>query len=111
VRVFGDESRRKHWERVGDSVREATIKAFWCARRRTFISNLPWESEEGETRMDDLVRWPRRSSTISARTATTAASISSAGDCPPEMGFSYPANAGWRHQALAEGRPAGCHRE
>ena len=33
----------------------------------------------------------------------TAASLDALANCPPTMGLSYPANAGWRYWALAEG--------
>jgi hypothetical protein len=33
----------------------------------------------------------------------TVAALQALADCPPEMGFSYPANAGWRLWALAKG--------
>ncbi len=33
----------------------------------------------------------------------TATIVRTLADCPPSMGLSYPANAGWRYWALAEG--------
>jgi hypothetical protein len=33
----------------------------------------------------------------------TQAALQVLAECPPEMGFSYPANAGWRLWALAKG--------
>ena len=41
----------------------------------------------------------------------TEAAVRALADCPPEMGFSYPANAGWRLWALAQGRPGRCDRQ
>jgi len=81
---------------------EATQASFWNKNERLFVNNLPWREEEGETRMCDR----------SLATAVlfglcpdddTAASLDALASCPPTMGLSYPANAGWRYWALAEG--------
>jgi hypothetical protein len=66
-----------------------------------FINNLPWLAEEKSPRTCDR----------SLATAIlfdqcpdnqSAAAVRSLVECPPEMGFSYPANAGWRLWALAK---------
>ena len=66
------------------------------------MNNLPWLAEEKHPRFCD-------------RSLATAilfdqcpdnrheASLRMLADCPPEMGFSYPCNAGWRLWALAKG--------
>ncbi len=81
---------------------EATQASFWSENEHLFVNNLPWRKEEGETRMCDR----------SLATAVlfglcpdddTAASLNVLANCPPAMGLSYPANAGWRYWALAEG--------
>jgi alpha-L-rhamnosidase len=78
---------------------KATQLAFWSKDERVFVNNLPWRNEEGETRMCDR----------SLATALlyglcpgddTAATVDVLAKCPPNMGRSYPANAGWRYWAL-----------
>jgi hypothetical protein len=96
----------KEWagfaESLGDRIVTAVQKTFWNADEHLFINNLPWKTEEGESRMCDR----------SLATALlfgfcpgndTAAVVRTLADCPPWMGLSYPANAGWRYWALAEG--------
>lgn len=64
-----------------------------------FVNNLPWLAEEHQVRLCD-------------RSLATAvlfdecpggrieASVRALADCPPELGLSYPCNAGWRLWAL-----------
>jgi hypothetical protein len=85
-------------ERILTAVQET----FWSNEAHLFINNLPWHKEEGETRMCDRSLatallfgfCPRHDTTTIVRTLA---------DCPPSMGLSYPANAGWRYWALAGG--------
>jgi hypothetical protein len=77
------------------------VKKFWDSSRGTFVDNLPWVEEEKEVRYSD-------------RTLATAIlydqcpgnrirpSVEILAATPPAMGFSYPANAGWRLWALAK---------
>ena len=67
-----------------------------------FVNNLPWLSEEKSPRLCDrslatavlFDQCPR---------GITEPAIRVLAECPQEMGFSYPANAGWRLWALARG--------
>jgi alpha-L-rhamnosidase len=77
-------------------------REFWSERRHLFVNNLPWEEEEREERMCDRSLATALLFGLSPGTDTTAI-VSALADCPPSMGLSYPANAGWRYWALAEG--------
>jgi hypothetical protein len=77
-------------------------RVFWSERRRLFVNNLPWEEEEGEERLCDRSLATALLFGLSPGPDTTAI-VSALADCPPSMGLSYPANAGWRYWALAEG--------
>ena len=100
--AFGD----PHWaeaaRQFGAGLLKPTVGKFWDRKRNLFVDNLPWTKEEKESRCSD-------------RTLATAVlfdqcpggsmqpSVDMLANCPPEMGFSYPANAGWRLWALAKG--------
>ncbi len=100
--AFGD-------RRYGDAAREfgaallkSTVRMFWDRKRNLFVDNLPWAEKEKELRFSD-------------RTLATSVlfdqcpggkdqpAVDMLVTCPPEMGFSYPANAGWRLWALSKG--------
>jgi hypothetical protein len=80
---------------------QAVVRHFWSRQHRLFVNNLPWLSEEGSLRTCD-----RSLATAilfdQCPEGDTAASVRALVDCPPSMGFSYPANAGWRLWALAK---------
>ncbi len=87
--------------RFSDQLLKATQRAFWSPKHGLFINNLPWIDVEKEIRMCDR----------SLATAVlfdqcpgnqTAAGVDVLIKTPPEMGLSYPANAGWRLWALAK---------
>ena len=67
------------------------------------MNNLPWAAEEGEIRLCD-----RSLATAilfdQCPGGNTAASVRALAECPSEMGYSYPANQGWRMWALARHR-------
>lgn len=99
---FGDRRWAEATKEFGTSILKATVKKFWDRKREMFVDNLPWLEEEKEIRFSD-------------RTLATAIlfdqfpgdnqnpSLDMLAKAPPEMGFSYPANAGWRLWALAKG--------
>jgi hypothetical protein len=101
-RAFGDDSRAAAIEEFAQRLRQNVVQKFWSAERGLFVNNLPWLDDEKTARTCD-------------RSLATAvlfgqcpggqieAAVKSLAECPPEMGFSYPANAGWRLWALAEG--------
>ena len=78
------------------------MRRFWSPEQSLFINNLPWLGEEGSPRMCD-----RSLATAilfdQCPHGQTDAALRVLAECPPEMGFSYPANAGWRLWALGKG--------
>ncbi|MBN2000413.1 twin-arginine translocation signal domain-containing protein [candidate division KSB1 bacterium] len=80
-----------------------TQQFFWSSRHGLYVNNLPWIAEEKNIRTCD-------------RSLATAvlfdlcpdgnmrSVVDTLAECPPHMGFSYPANAGWRLWALAKAR-------
>jgi alpha-L-rhamnosidase len=85
----------------GKALQTAAVRKFWSRERRLFVNNLPWLAEEKAPRTCD-------------RSLATAIlfdqcpkgqiqpSVHQLVSCPAEMGFSYPANAGWRLWALTK---------
>ena len=89
-------------EQFGRELLRGRGRRFWSPERELFVNNLPWLAQEKTPRTCDR----------SLATAIlfdqcpgnkTDAAVRMLADCPPEMGFSYPANAGWRLWALARG--------
>jgi hypothetical protein len=101
-RAFGDASQGDAATAFGQRLEAAAVRAFWSRERRLFVINLPWRGEEPAPRTCD-----RSLATAilfdQCPKGDTAAALRSLADCPAEMGFSYPCNAGWRLWALAKG--------
>jgi hypothetical protein len=99
---FGDKTRAQAARDLGRQIQDATVRRFWSSEQNLFINNLPWLAEEGSPRMCD-----RSLATAvlydQCPQGRTAAALRVLADCPPQMGFSYPANAGWRLWALGKG--------
>ena len=100
--AFGDQTRAQAARDFGRHIQNATVRRFWSPEQNLFINNLPWLGEEGSPRMCD-----RSLATAvlfdQCPQGRTDAVLRVLADCPPEMGFSYPANAGWRLWALGKG--------
>jgi hypothetical protein len=98
--AFGDAGEAQTADQFGQDLLRAAVRKFWSRQRALFINNLPWLAEEKAVRTCDrslatavlFDQCPGRK---------TENAVHSLADCPPEMGFSYPANAGWRLWALA----------
>lgn len=100
--AMNDAARAQTAKTLGERLEAATVKHFWDSQRRLFVVNQPWLREEKQIRLCD-------------RSLSTAilfdqcpggdfdAGLRALAECPPEMGFSYPANQGWRLWALAKG--------
>jgi len=101
-RAFGHANQAEAVEQFGMGLADATVQRFWSPEQGLFVNNLPWLAQEKALRTCDrslatavlFDQCPR---------GQTAAALRSLAECPPEMGFSYPANAGWRLWALAKG--------
>ena len=102
ARTFGQTAQAEAVEQFGQGLAEAAVRKFWSPERQLFVNNLPWLAEEKNPRTCD-----RSLATAilfdQCPGGQAAAALRSLADCPPEMGFSYPANAGWRLWALAKG--------
>jgi len=101
-RAFGDSNQAEAVQQFGRELRQATVRQFWSPERRLFVNNLPWLAQERNARTCD-----RSLATAilfdQCPDLQNTAALRSLAECPPEMGFSYPANAGWRLWALAKG--------
>lgn len=88
-------------ERYSDDMLKHTIKHFWSAQHRLFISNLPWLQEEGSIQLHD-----RTLATAllfdQCPSGDTAASVEALVAQPDHLHLSYPPNAGWLMWALAK---------
>ena len=101
-RAFGDAGQAEIADQFGKDLLRAAVRRFWSRERALFINNLPWLAEEKTPRTCDrslatailFDQCPDRNTEAALRSLT---------NCPPEMGFSYPANACWRLWALARG--------
>ena len=97
-----DPARAQTARTLGERIQAATVKTFWDPERRIFVINRPWLAEEKHIRLCDrslsnavlFDQYPG---------GDIAAGLRALADCPPDMGFSYPANQGWRLWALAKG--------
>jgi hypothetical protein len=98
-RLFGDKRQEKAAREFGRELLAAAVKNFWSGDRGLFVNNLPWRSQEKGPRLCDrslanallFNQCPR---------GRTQPAVEALAHCPPEMGFSYPCNAGWRLWAL-----------
>jgi alpha-L-rhamnosidase len=100
--AFSDAARAQAAREFGRRLEAATVRRFWSPDRHLFINNLPWLKEEGSPRMCD-----RSLATAvlfdQCPNGQTDAVLRVLAECPPEMGFSYPANGSWRFWALGKG--------
>ena len=102
ARAFGAHREAEAAADFGARLEAATIKTYWSREHGLFVNNLPWLAEEKQPRTCDrslatAVLYEQCSA------GDTEAALRSLAGCPPEMGFSYPCNAGWRLWALAKG--------
>jgi alpha-L-rhamnosidase len=83
-----------------DALLAATVRRFWDGTGGLFVSNLPWQKEEGGRHLDDrsLATALLFEQCPAGRTSEAVAALA---EPPAELGLSYPANAHWRLQALA----------
>jgi hypothetical protein len=101
ARAFGDLGRAERFVELGQAIVSAAIERFWSEEHGLFVNNLPWLAEEGAPRLCDR---SLATSVIYGQCpeGRVAAAERALAECPPELGLSYPANAGWRYRALAQ---------
>ena len=99
-RAFRHEAQAEATRRFGAGLEAAAVAKFWNPEQGLFINNLPWLAGEKAPRTCD-----RSLATAilfdQCPGGRTEPAVRSLVQCPPEMGFSYPCNAGWRLWALA----------
>ena len=100
-RAFGDARSAEAASEFGERLQAAAVKTFWSREHGLFVNDLPWLAEEKKLRTCD-----RSLATAilydQCPAGQTESALRSLAECPAEMGFSYPANAGWRLWALAK---------
>jgi alpha-L-rhamnosidase len=101
VALFGEAAYERHVREVAAKLLAAVVRTYWSSGRQAFVDNLPWLNDEGEVRYSDrtLAMSILFGQCPQGRTEAAAEMLAKA---PPEMGLSYPCNAGWRYQALAK---------
>jgi hypothetical protein len=101
-RAFGDRKQEKAARNFGRDLTAAAVGKFWSPEREIFVNNLPWIKEERKVRLcDRSLATAVLFDQCPGKNAGPA--LRALAECPPEMGLSYPANAGWRLWALAKG--------
>jgi len=99
--AFGQPDRAAELRRRADDIQRAAVERFWSEDRGLFVDNLPWLVEEKTPRLSD-----RSLATAilfdQCPGGRQSAALEVLANCPPEMGLSYPCNAGWRLWALAK---------
>ncbi len=115
ARAVGDGRQARQLVGLGKKLQAAAVRRFWSAERGLFVANLPWLAEKhphtalspGEREEGGPLLCDRSLATAilfdQCPGGATDAALRFLADCPPEMGLSYPANAGWRLWALARG--------
>jgi alpha-L-rhamnosidase len=99
--LFGEPGRAARCRRVADGLLAATQRRFWSPRHGLFVDNLPWLEDEKALRLSDRTL---ATSVLfdQCPAANTKAAVRALAEAPPEMGLSYPCNAGWRYWALGK---------
>ena len=99
--ALGDHANAEAASTLGKSIQSAAIRSFWDRRKGVFVNNLPWIAEEKAPRLCDrsLATAILFNQCPGDRTGAAALALA---NTPPEMGLSYPCNAGWRMWALAK---------
>lgn len=89
------------WRERNAALATVAKQRHWCPQRRLFVDNLPWLAEDGGVRLHDR---SLATSVVFGFAPESGPTLDVLAATPPEMGLSYPANAGWRLWALAQGR-------
>lgn len=89
------------WRERSAALAAVAKQRHWCPQRRLFVDNLPWLAEDGGARLHDR---SLATSVLFGFAPEIEPTLDVLAATPPEMGLSYPANAGWRLWALARGR-------
>lgn len=101
AKLFNDKKNAVKYTKLSKNILTQTVKKFWDKKQKVFIINLPWIKEEKQPFYCDrslatavlFNQCPDNEISVSLRILA---------ECLDNMGFSYPANAGWRLRALAQ---------
>ena len=98
--LAGDAAGEKRFTAAADALVAATVSRFWSRERSLFVSNLPWEGEERAPRLDDrsLATALLFDQCPEGRVAESLVALVQPAE---SLMLSFPANSGWRMQALA----------
>ena len=98
--LAGDAAGEKRFAAAADQLTAAAVARFWSRERSLFVSNLPWQDEEGGERRDDrsLASALLFDQCPGGRVAESVQALAQPKD---GLVLSYPANSHWRMQALA----------
>jgi len=98
--AMGDAARAGQLRQRGEELLGVAVARFWSKTSRVFLDNLPWLAEDKTPRMSDRAL---ATSILFDQCpgGDTEAALRALVETPPEMGLSYPCNAGWRYWALA----------
>ena len=98
--LAGDAAGEKRFAAAADLLTAAAVARFWSRERSLFVSNLPWQDEEGGERRDDrsLASALLFDQCPGGRVAESVQALAQPND---GLVLSYPANSHWRMQALA----------
>jgi hypothetical protein len=98
--LFGEPDRARHFRDLGKRIHSGAVRRYWSRQHGMFVDNLPWTDEERAIRLSD--RTLATAILFDQCPEGAAASVRALAECPPELGISYPCNAGWRYWALAK---------
>ncbi|HZO10372.1 MAG TPA: alpha-L-rhamnosidase N-terminal domain-containing protein, partial [Myxococcota bacterium] len=98
--LAGDAAGEKRFAAAADLLTAAAVARFWSRERSLFVSNLPWQDEEGGERRDDR---SLASALLFDQCPGGRVRESLQALAQPNEGLvlSYPANSHWRMRALA----------
>lgn len=99
--LFGESTRVADAKRFADELLAATQRRFWSSKDQAYCDNLPWLDAEKEARFSDRALATAVLYGLNPKN-NDAASVRMLAEVPPQMGLSYPANAGWRLWALGK---------
>jgi alpha-L-rhamnosidase len=102
--AFGQAGWADQATRFADEVLAAAVRRFWSEKDDLFVVNKPWlggPDEPGRRLCDRSLATAVLFNQLPG--GVTGPALDALERVPPDMGFSYPANAGWRLWALAHG--------
>ncbi len=96
---FRDTQAMEQAMNLSKNLLRSCVRVYWDDAQGVFVNNLPWRSDELDSRFDDrsLATSLLYDQCPGQRTSRAVELLAAAPQC---MGLSYPANACWRYRAL-----------